>query len=219
LFITLGAIGFTRRRLALTDFLLVTGFAYMGLVAVRNVAFFALVAPMVLTRHAEPLILDLNRLLRKPAKEDERMPRWEKGVNWALFGLIVLAALARIILVFPQSINENTFRQTLPVDAISYLRNNQPAGRLFNTYNWGGYLMWEAPMYPVFVDGRTDLYNDEVIDEWLKAIRGEVGWQDLLERWQVNTVLVEPTAALVVEMKKSGWKQLYEDPVAVIFTR
>jgi hypothetical protein len=219
LFITLGAIGFARRRLALTDFLLVAGFAYMGLVAVRNVALFALVAPMVLTRHAEPLLLDLNRLLRKPGQAQERMPRWEREVNWAIFGLIFIAALARIMLVFPQSVNENTFRQTLPVDAVSYLSNNHLPGRLFNTYNWGGYLMWKLPAYPVFVDGRTDLYNDELIDEWLKTIRGEAGWADYLEHWQVNTILVEPTAALVVELEKAGWRQLYKDQVAVVFSR
>ncbi len=43
LFLTLGVIGFARRRLALTDFFLVAGFGYMGLLAVRNVALFALV--------------------------------------------------------------------------------------------------------------------------------------------------------------------------------
>lgn len=74
-------------------------------------------------------------------------------------------------------------------------------------------------MYPVFVDGRTDLYDDALIDEWLKTIRGEDGWQEHLDRWQVNTVLVEPTAGLVVELKKAGWKQLFEDPVAVIYSR
>ena len=29
---------------------------------------------------------------------------------------------------------------------------------MFNSYNWGGYLMFKLPDYPVFVDGRTDLY-------------------------------------------------------------
>ncbi len=55
LFATVGAVGFSKRRLALTDFLLFTGFAYLSFQAGRNIALFALAAPLVLTRHAEPL--------------------------------------------------------------------------------------------------------------------------------------------------------------------
>jgi hypothetical protein len=43
--------------------------------------------------------------------------------------------------------------------------------RMFNSYNWGGYLLWELPEYPVFIDGRTDLYDDELVEEWLRVVR------------------------------------------------
>ncbi|MGW8251789.1 MAG: hypothetical protein ACWGO1_14180, partial [Anaerolineales bacterium] len=55
LLLTFGVVGASRKRLAVTDFLLFSGFAYMGLLAGRNVALFALAAPVVLTRHADPL--------------------------------------------------------------------------------------------------------------------------------------------------------------------
>lgn len=219
LFLTLGVIGFSRRRLALTDFLLVTGFAFMGLIAVRNVALFALVAPGVLTRHAAPLMGVANRLLKKPAVVSTATPRWQGWVNWCLFGLVVIAVAARAFMAFPAAINEKAFSQSLPVEAVKFMRESHPAGRLFNTYNWGGYLLWELPQYPVFVDGRTDLYNDVVIDAWLKIIRGEDGWQEQMDRWQINTVLVEPNAALLPDLKNAGWIKIFEDQVAVIYTR
>jgi len=75
-----------------------------------------------------------------------------------------------------------------------------PPGRLFNSYNWGGYLLWELPEYPVFIDGRTDLYNDELINEWLQVMRGEPGWQEALDRWQVRLVLLEPGAPVVEQL-------------------
>ncbi len=127
--------------------------------------------------------------------------------------------VARGILILPQSVNENAFRKVLPVDAVAFLRDNHPTGRLFNMYNWGGYLLWELPEYPVFVDGRTDLYDDALINEWLTTVRGENGWQENLDRWQINTVLVEPDAALVENLKQAGWRQLFQDAVAVIYTR
>jgi hypothetical protein len=219
LFLTMGAIGFARRRLALTDFFLAAGFAYLGLLAVRNVALFALAAPMVLTRHAEPLLDDVSRVLKKPVIVAEGTLRWQKWINWSIFGLLAIVVVIRVILVLPKSVNENAFRQILPVDAVAFLQDNHPAGRLFNMYNWGGYLLWELPEYPVFVDGRTDLYDDALINDWLTTIRGEKGWQENLDRWQINTVLVEPDAALVENLKQAGWKQLFKDPVAVIYTR
>ena len=66
LLLTLGAAGASRRRLALTDFLLVAGFAYLGLMAGRNVALFALAAPPVLARHATPLLESWSHGARVP---------------------------------------------------------------------------------------------------------------------------------------------------------
>jgi hypothetical protein len=49
-----------------------------------------------------------------------------------------------------------------PVNAINFLRRNPVQGPLYNTLNWGGFLMWYMPEYPVAVDGRNDLYGDDL---------------------------------------------------------
>jgi hypothetical protein len=72
------------------------------------------------------------------------------------------------------------------LEAVDFLKENHPEGRLFNSYNWGGYLLWALPEYPVFVDGRTDLYNDEIIGQWSQVVRAEEGWQEVLARWDVH---------------------------------
>ena len=87
-------------------------------------------------------------------------------------------------------------RENLPIGAVAYLNDNKPEGRLFNPYNWGAYLLWALPGYPVFVDGRTDLYNDEIINKWLSVVRVEDGWQDILEEYDINLVLIEPGSML-----------------------
>jgi hypothetical protein len=75
------------------------------------------------------------------------------------------------------------------------------------------------PEYPVFVDGRTDLYNDEVIGEWIKVVRVEEGWDQVLDRWQVRLVLLEPGSPLLSELESVGWQLQYQDEVAVIYGR
>ena len=59
LLLTLAAMGLSRRRADWTDLALVGVFGYMGLLAVRNIALFALVAPPVLSRHTVFALDDL----------------------------------------------------------------------------------------------------------------------------------------------------------------
>jgi hypothetical protein len=80
-------------------------------------------------------------------------------------------------------------------------------------------LQWALPEYPVFVDGRTDLYNDEIIGEWFQVVRAEEGWQDVLDKWGVNLVFLEKGMAVLDELDAAGWKLLYADDRAEIYAR
>jgi hypothetical protein len=216
---TFAAVGISRRRLALTDFLLVGGFAYMGLLAGRNVALFALAAPPVLARHLDPLVSVLSRKTGyRSTALDSRQPRYIR-LNRLLVGLLLLAAVAKAALVYPASVNQAQFTKSLPVNAVEFIRSANPPGRLFNAYNWGAYLLWALPEYPVFLDGRTDLYNDEIINQWLQVVRGETGWEEVLERWQVRLILLEPKMPVISQLPGKGWKLLYMDDLAVVYGR
>jgi len=219
LLILLGVIGASRRRLALTDFLLVSGFAYMGLLAGRNVALFALVAPMVLTRHADSLLQNFARIL--PLKLSSRAPakNLQATLNYVLLGLLFLAVLAKLSLIFPPEINQEHFDETLPVQAVEMIKTMRPPGRLFNSYNFGGYLVWALPEYPVFIDGRTDLYNDELIDQWLQVMKADDDWQAILNKWDVRLVLVEPDTPLLEKLFQVGWSELYRSELAVVYAK
>ena len=219
LLLTFGVVGASRQRLALTDFLLFAGFAYMGLLAGRNVALFALAAPIVLTRHAAPLLAVLGRKFGYTGVSDDTYKSGRyRYLNWVLLVLVVLAVIIKSLSVMPLAVNENAFRQGMPIDAVEHLRQSAPSGRLFNSYNWGGYLLWALPEYPVFIDGRTDLYNDEVIDQWLQVMRAEPGWQQVLADYQVNLIMVENGSTLdrVLE-DEPGWSLTYEDDLAVLY--
>ena len=133
---------------------------------------------------------------------------------------MLLACLARVLPVLPGAANEAHFRQQLPVAAAQAVAQASPPGRLFNSYNFGGYLVWALRDYPVFVDGRTDLYNDEIISEWLAAMRAEPGWAEILDRRGIGVVLVEPDAPLAAVLEgEAGWEVLYRDALAVVYWR
>lgn len=57
----------------------------------------------------------------------------------------------------------NHFR--LPVKATNFLKANPIAGNVYNSYYWGGYLIWELyPQKQVFIDGRVPAYPTKFID-------------------------------------------------------
>jgi hypothetical protein len=219
LLLTFGAVGASRQRLVLTDFLLVAGFAFMGLMAGRNIALFALAAPPALSRHASAASESWRRALgwrRRPSAVLDR----KSTLNLILLLVILVAVLAKLSLVLPRSDNEAFFEETLPVDAVAYLSEHAPQGQLFNSYNWGGYLSWALPEYPVFIDGRTDLYDDEVIGEWIQVMRVDNGWEEILAKYDVNLILIEADSTLdrVLE-REPDWENAYCDDLAVVYAR
>jgi hypothetical protein len=220
LLLTFGAVGASRRRLALTDFLLAAGFAYLGLLAGRNLALFALAAPLALSRHTAPLLEAAARSLGFRSGGSQPPGRRQSAFNWSVLMLLALAVLAKLSLVVPYEANRKAWSETLPLEAVDWIERNRPPGRLFNPYNWGGYLLWALPEYPVFVDGRTDLYDDEVIGQWLAVVRAEPGWQAILDEYAVNLVLTEPGSDLDRELGRDPlWDNRFEDPVSVVYRR
>ncbi|MEW6717727.1 MAG: hypothetical protein AB1345_09515 [Chloroflexota bacterium] len=221
LLLILGVVGVSRHPISFVDFCLVAGLAYMGLLAGRNIATFALAAPIVLSRHLAPIVSGWGERwgLGKQAQIPVRLSRAQRWGNAGLLGILILAGGVKTAYVFLPEINEKHFHETLPVEAVEYIRAERPPGRLFNAYDWGGYLLWALPEYAVFVDGRTDLYGDEVIGEWLQVVRAEDGWEEVLEGWEVRLLLGAPGWPVVRLLEGKGWRLLYADELAVVYSK
>ncbi|NUM45152.1 MAG: hypothetical protein HUU38_10625 [Anaerolineales bacterium] len=221
LLLIFGAVGTARQGMKLVDFLLVCVFAYLGFIAARNVALFGLVGTVVLARYAGPGLERAREAwgVRFPARLDRVRSPLQGWVNRALVGVVLLMVLLKTLTVLPASENDRVLKGFLPLDAVAFLKENQPEGRLFNSYNWGAYVLWALPTYPVFVDGRTDLYNDEIISQWFQIFRAEAGWQETLARWEINVILLEQGAPVLTHLEGEGWQKIYEDDLAVVYAK
>jgi hypothetical protein len=105
------------------------------------------------------------------------------------------------------------------VDAAAYLAEQDLPREMFNSYNWGGYLMFAAPEYPVFIDGRTDLYG-EFLRTYLDAAIANENWRDILAEYNINLVVVEKGSGLDLALREeNGWHLEYEDDLAVIHVK
>lgn len=205
------------RRPRAGKLLSVLGFAALALMAGRNIALFALPAAPVLARHGW---LTLQPLAARIGRGREVEPRLAARLNLALFGLAGLAVVLKVSQPLDPAFNERALAERFPAGAVAYLREAGPPGPLFNSYNWGGYVLWTLyPAYLSFVDGRTDLFDDEVLESYVEAWRGGDGWREVFERWGIRLVLLEPDAPLLLRLRASGWRTLYRDDMAVVMGR
>jgi hypothetical protein len=142
-------------------------------------------------------------------------------LNWVLLFIVLLGGLAKIgAALSPETVQE-AHEEFLPVDAATYLRENPPDGPMFNEYNWGGYFIFAIPEIPVFVDGRTDLYDDDFLIKYFRAILGAKEWEDPLIEYNISTVVIQDESALATLLREnpSEWTIEYEDDQAIIFER
>ena len=215
----LTAFGLAGRRADFTDLTLVALFTYMSLLAVRNIPLFALVTAPVIVRSSSAAWERWRGPAGAPPKPALR-PALMTAVNWLILLLVAGLVLVRVVQSADPAVNAADQADYLPADAAAYLAQAEPAGPIFNNYNWGGYIIWRLPQYPVFVDGRTDLFDDDFLHQYLSIYLGEEGWQEKLDAFGVNLALIEPDSGLARAMtQEPAWKTVYVDDVAVVYAR
>lgn len=224
---TLAAVGLSGRRLDGVDLALVAAFAYASLLAGRNMGPFALVAAPVLSRHAGRVIerwLSTARArgwLHLPQRTGQPPSTGLALVNWLLLALVLAAAGVKVVFPLRTEFNLEHQRRTLPLSAVEWISEHRPVGPMFNSYNWGGYLIWHLwPDYPVFVDGRTDLFGDKLLDQYIQVRFARPGFQQVLDEYSINFVLTEAGGFTDNFLALDDeWALAYSDDVAVIYVR
>jgi hypothetical protein len=210
LFLLILAAPFAKKPLNWPQIFKAVGFAYLTFVAQRSIALFAITAAPLLSEWIQAFIESLPSKETRPAPDLN--PRLVPILNTALIVVLSLAALGNLFLVSqPERVDEQ-----YPVGAVQWMREHHPAGRLFNSYNWGGYLLWNMPESPVFIDGRADLYGDDLLNQWHTVVNADQKALALLDQWNVKIVFLEPDWPIVQVLKAHGWVVKYADDQAVI---
>ena len=221
LFALLALAGFSDRRWDWSDLIVVAVFGYSAFLARRNIAPFALVVAPILSRQAQPILEAVLARVKLPSTISEDVnPALSRILNWSVLILVVLAMLVKCGVALSPQMIDKAQQQTAPVRAVEWLKQNRLTGPMYNSYNWGGYLLWALPQEPVFVDGRTDLYDDEFLREYFKVMFIRPGWQEALDKYGVRLALTERDSFLAAILAtQSVWRLAYRDDQAAIYTR
>ncbi|MFO8006288.1 MAG: hypothetical protein R6V05_00975 [Candidatus Brocadiia bacterium] len=191
-----------------TDLLLFGGFALLAIQSRRHLAWVLLLTPALLGRH---LPVERGGSVERPTRR-----RLYAAAVYVLAAGVGVWPLARAWPPRPEPSQEVT-----PVGACDFIESQRLDYRFYNTYEWGGYLIYRFwPAMRVFIDGRCLVYGDELIGQALRVERGGEGWRQVLDRWGVQMLAVRYRKRPADHLFEDGrWRCVYWDDLAVVALR
>jgi hypothetical protein len=208
-----GAMLWARRTVRFVDWLLLAAFSLAAFTAARNIIFIAFFAPVFLASY---------------------LP-WKRALP-SLAGWI--AAMALGIFIFWGTATGGLFQLRAaswryPTGAADFLAAHRVSGRMFNTYEYGGYLMWRRwPRERVFIDGRA--LSDKLFDDYSRILynhddSGGKSARQLLDQYGVEVIVMNTfeyatgtlylLAPALADPAQTEWKLVYRDAQALVWMR
>jgi hypothetical protein len=98
-------------------------------------------------------------------------------------------------------------------------------GRIYSHFEWGEYLSWSAGRRsPVFMDGRIEMYPDEVWNSYGDVTGARDNWHEVLDRYAVDYLILDTElhgrSGLLERVRQSpDWQEAFASRRAVLFVR
>jgi hypothetical protein len=236
LLITIVGLAVARNKPPLSRVLVLLFATYSGLYASRSLPVSSLlltliVAPLWTQALAEArdnpsLSLRLRGFLSRWLSFTSRVGRVELGFRVHLWPLTAVV-LGLLVCAQAKKPGERTWMDAhfdaghFPVQAGDVIVQRGIHEPIFAPDSWGGYLIYRFyPRNKVFVDDRHDLYGEEFLREYLKAIRLAPDWNGFLDAKKVNWALLPAESSLANMLEEtSQWNLAYRDGVSVLLER
>jgi hypothetical protein len=234
--ITIVALASARRKPSATHVLVLLAAVYGGFYATRSLPTSSLLIVLIIAPISSEGVAGLG--------ENADAARWLRGIgSWTHSFGVRMETLEQslhghlwLVLVFvlglwacahqgrigsTQVINAYFDEKRFPVEAAETIAERGIHGPIFSLDYWGGYLIYRLyPEAKVVADDRHDLYGDEFLKDYLKAVLVQPGWDGALDKLQVDWVLMPADSPLANMLRlKAGWGLEYEDKTAVLFRR
>lgn len=130
-----------------------------------------------------------NLISRRPGR-GRQLGDTEYIFNWML--LIIFCVCLYFIYPTYKKMYMEQINKMIPVKATNFIIEKNISGRMFNTYRFGGYLIYRLyPGQKVFIDGRADVYGDKFFNEYNKIALGAPGWEKAFDKYKIDYVVCD----------------------------
>lgn len=220
LFLLIIILAFSKVKINLIELFLILMFTNMSLISVRYIPLFSIIAAPILLRQFRPIMNQshgkIAGFFKKRSDSISETDALAKGYLWPCAAIVLVIILAK-----GQIIEFEFDAEHKPVDAVKFMKAENLQGNMFNNDELGDYIIYDAwPQYKVFIDGRSDMYGVDILKEYLKVIGIRPGWDEVLEKYNVNWIMYNANSALsLFLLERDDWKLIYADKVANIFVK
>ena len=224
------------RSFSFVEIGLLVFWTHMALLSARHIPLYALIVVPILVRHLTDYLESIEKVqgLKTWVR---KLTCWFRGYSTNITGFenqfkgVVYPILAVVLLVLislndgklfgTQVMNKRFDPDKFPVAAADFIDKQSLKGNLFTTDQWGGYLIYRFyPRHPVFFDGRSDMYGEEIMKDYLKLVNLEFDWKSVIDKYRIEWMLLPFDLPLPAALKDlPEWKVVYDDHRAIIFVR
>lgn len=195
------------------DFLLFSTFTFLAWTSVRNIPFFVWAVLPLLARVVPDLeSRTLVGLFRN---------RWTPWIAALLVLFLGVRVLTNAYYVDERRLDRfgvglDTGR--LPIACADYLKQNRLEGRMLNSLDWGGWLVWLDAGKP-YLDGRLEVPSRDRFQDYLRSFQPE-GLGSFLDQLSPDLIVMEYNSAgpWARQLKTlPGWRLSYFDGNSAVY--
>lgn len=219
-------------------------FLYLAVKAKRHLPLFAIAScyliPKVNQLEIEALRSKNHRTLGcnsfNPAESASRRRRWNKTGRLEIILARIITITICLAIIIKRLANLPNLkdgwqylcqqeRMIFPCQTVNYLKSKPGlCPRIFNTYEWGGYLAWHLPESKIFVDGRMSAWptkeGKSPYTIYLEIIQAQEGFDQRLINYGADCLLIAKGTFLDLELKENQnhpWEIIYQDNRSTIY--
>ena len=226
--IVLAGLLFSQERRRLGELMLILAFAHISLLYLRNVPLFPIIALEVSARHLDSMLRHIWKSVFGMELTTQMSRRGLAGAVtfcWILpFALIIIGSMGAWRMLAAASRGqirkgEAVARYTIAFDvfpekACRFIDAERfpNSMRMFNSYGFGGYLIWREPHHPVFIDGRADVYFGDVLNNDFALNQGVRTWRTPVNHYGFDLAVLpasDPASSLF--LNAPDWVLVYAD--------
>ena len=203
----------------------------LGLSYARGLAIFYLLTPIIFARPVTECAAWFLAAQGKHVQSSQATESWQAASSLdpvllylqkrsIMIPAIFLAGAILVTAAFWRPIGFGPPNSVAPKAAVDFVEKAGITGNVFNSYNFGGYLIFKG--IPTFIDGRVPPYTDKFLQEYYDTVKpgdSERAFR-LLDRYKVEWVLLLPQEPLAKALAENNqWNNVYSDEYAVVFVR
>ncbi len=147
----------------------------------------------------------------------------QKITRQSLRALAVIMLFSLFFMLGRREFGAGFSKEKFPFAAVDFIKSHQLSGPLFNSYNYGAFLIWSLPTEPVFIDGRAfTVYTEDQINELIQVYDDPSKFKQLEDRYGFRLAILQTNGRgqeLPAYLLSNGWKTRFEDGKSIVLTK